>query len=52
MPDSAWRRFLRSMGIGRPFPPPRIESEAQAQAVRDALQTLLAHNEIGSVGCF
>jgi hypothetical protein len=45
MSDGIWRRFLRSLGIVQRFPPPRIESEAEAQAVLGALGTLLMQDE-------
>jgi hypothetical protein len=44
MPDGVWRRFLRSVGVVRWFPPPRVESDTQAQAVLGALGTFLARD--------
>ena len=41
----AWRRLLWSLGVVRPFPPPHIEDEKQARAVRQALGALLAKDE-------
>jgi len=45
MPDGVWRRFLRSVGVVRQFPPPRVEGDAQARAVRGALEAFLARDE-------
>jgi SAM-dependent methyltransferase len=44
MSDAVWQRLLRSVGIVRRFPPPRIENDAQARAVLGALGTLLVQD--------
>jgi SAM-dependent methyltransferase len=46
MSDGIWQRLLRSVGIVKRFPPPRIESEAQARAVRGALAAFLAQDAV------
>jgi SAM-dependent methyltransferase len=43
-PNGIWRQFLRSAGIIRRFPPPRIESDMQARSVLEALDTFLARD--------
>jgi SAM-dependent methyltransferase len=43
--NGLWRRLLRSSALGRPLPPPRIASDAQARAVYGALAALLARDE-------
>jgi SAM-dependent methyltransferase len=45
MVGSVWRRFLGSVTLARRFPPPQITSEAQARAVRAALEAFLGHDE-------
>src|SRR5271154_4209697 len=44
MLGNIWRRFLRLTDIGRRFPPPRIEGDAQARAVLAALYAFLTRD--------
>jgi SAM-dependent methyltransferase len=45
MLERAWRWLRRQPAVALPFPPPRIEGEAQAREVRNALESLLARSE-------
>jgi SAM-dependent methyltransferase len=45
MNGGVWRRLLRSVGIIRRFPPPRIGDDTQARAVIEALDAFLALDE-------
>src|SRR5271154_4215977 len=44
MLGNIWRRFLRLTDIGRRFPPPRIEGDAQARVVLGALYAFLTRD--------